>query len=307
MSLTDIQVKNLEEQATRIRESIIEMLVAAGSGHTAGPLGMADIFTAMYFTVLNHDPKNPDWVERDRLILSNGHIVPVRYATMAHAGYFPVDELKTLRKFGSRLQGHPERLALPGLENTSGPLGSGLSQASGMAIGLRMDGRHPLAPSERGGTGHPRVYCLMSDGELNEGNSWEAIMFAGNKKLSNLTAIIDRNNIQIDGMTEDIMPLEPLADKWRAFNWHVIEIDGHNFNEIVDAVNQAKAIAEKPTVIIAHTIPGKGIKEIEFDYRWHGTPPGSGPEDVWKKSDQESEMLKELRTLQGKIEGGHLN
>jgi transketolase len=293
--LSDSQIKDLELKAVAIRESIIEMLVAAGSGHTAGPLGMADIFTAMYFNILSHDPKNPDWADRDRLILSNGHIVPVRYATMAHAGYFPVDELKTLRKLGSRLQGHPERHALPGLENTSGPLGSGLSQASGMAIGLRMDGKKN------------RVFCLMSDGELNEGNSWEAIMFAGNKKLSNLTAIIDRNNIQIDGMTEDIMPLEPLADKWRAFNWHVIEIDGHNFNEIVDAVNQAKAIAEKPTVIIAHTIPGKGIKEIEFDYRWHGTPPGSGPEDVWKKSDQENEMLKELRTLQGKIEGGHLD
>ncbi len=284
--LSDSQIKDLELKAVAIRESIIEMLVAAGSGHTAGPLGMADIFTAMYFHILNHDPKNPDWSERDRLILSNGHIVPVRYATMAHAGYFPVAELLTLRKFGSRLQGHPERHALPGLENTSGPLGSGLSQASGMALGLRVDGKKN------------HVYCCMSDGELDEGNSWEAIMFAGNQKLSNLTAIIDRNNIQIDGTTESVMPLEPLADKWRAFNWHVIEIDGHNFNEIVDAVNQAKAITEKPTVIIAHTIPGKGISEIEFDFKWHGTPPNAEQAQVW---------LKELRTLQDKIEGGHLD
>lgn len=286
MSLTDTQIKNLELKANDIRISIIEMLVAAGSGHTAGPLGMTDIFTALYFHSLNHDPKNPDWLERDRLILSNGHIVPVRYAAMAHAGYFPVDELLTLRKFGSRLQGHPERHALPGLENTSGPLGSGLSQASGMALGLRLDGLKN------------RVFCCISDGELNEGNSWEAIMFAGKEKLANMTVIIDRNNIQIDGMTEDIMPLEPLADKWRAFNWHVIEIDGHNFNEIVDAINLANAIVEKPTVIIAHTIPGKGIAEIEGDYKWHGTPPNKEQAGVW---------LKELRILGGKIEGGHLN
>lgn len=286
MSLTDTQIKNLELKANDIRISIIEMLVAAGSGHTAGPLGMTDVFTALYFNSANHDPKNPDWANRDRIILSNGHIAPVRYATMAHAGYFPVEELLTLRKFGSRLQGHPERHALPGLENTSGPLGSGLSQACGVALGLRMDGLRN------------RVFCCMSDGELNEGNSWEAIMFAGKEKLGNLTAIIDRNNIQIDGMTEDIMPLEPLTDKWRAFNWHVIEIDGHNFQEIIDAINLAKAIVEKPTVIIARTIPGKGITEIEFDYKWHGMPPNKDQASVW---------LKELRTLGGKIEGGHLN
>ena len=289
--LSDTQIKDLELKAVAIRESIIEMLLAAGSGHTAGPMDMADIFTAMYFHILNHDPKNPDWVERDYLILSNGHIVPVRYATMAHAGYFPIDELKTLRKFGSRLQGHPERDRLPGLETTSGPLGSGLSQASGIALGLRMDGRKN------------RVYCAMSDGELDEGNSWEAIMFAGNKKLSNLTAIVDRNNIQIDGMTENVMPLEPLADKWRAFNWHVIEIDGHNFNEIVDAVNLAKTIVEKPTVIIAHTIPGKGIPEIEGNFLWHGGAPGQGVPNA----EEAAAWLKELRTLQGKIEGGHLD
>lgn len=289
MSLTDIQIKNLEEKAVLIRASILEMLVAAGSGHTAGPLGMTDIFTALYFHIANHDPKNPEWSNRDRIILSNGHITPVRYAAMAHAGYFPVEELLTLRKFGSRLQGHPERHALPGLENTSGPLGSGLSQAIGMALGLRMDG-------ESVGNPKPRVYCLMSDGELNEGNSWEAIMFAGKEKLSNLTAIIDRNNIQIDGDTEDVMPLEPLADKWRAFSWHVIEIDGHNFQDIVDAINLVKAVPEKPTVIIARTIPGKGVPEIEGNYKWHGTPPNKEQAETW---------LKELRTLSEKIETSH--
>ncbi|MEI8224208.1 MAG: transketolase [bacterium] len=289
MALSDEQVKNLELQATAVRQSILEMLVAAGSGHTAGPLGMADIFTALYFHVLHHDPKNPTWENRDRLILSNGHIVPVRYAAMAHAGYFPVEELLTLRKFKSRLQGHPERHALPGLENTSGPLGSGISQASGVALGLRLDESKLAFPK-------PHVYCCISDGELNEGNSWEAIMFAGKNRLANLTVITDRNNIQIDGMTEDVMPLEPLADKWKAFNWHVIEIDGHNFTEIINSINQAKAITEKPTVIIAHTIPGKGIPEIEFDYKWHGVPPTREQADVW---------LKQLRTLQGKIESGH--
>lgn len=284
MSLTDEQLKYLELTANNVRMSIIDMLQDAGSGHTAGPLGMADIFTAMYFHILNHDTKNPHWDGRDRLILSNGHIVPVQYAAMAHAGYFPVEELSTLRKFGSRLQGHPEREKLPGIENTSGPLGSGLSQASGMALGLKMDNKKN------------HIYCLMSDGELQEGNTWEAVMFAGNKKLNNLTAIIDRNNIQIDGMTENVMPLEPLADKWRAFNWHVIEIDGHNFQAIIDAVNLAKAVTEKPTVIIARTIPGKGITEIEGDYKWHGTPPNAEQEKKW---------LDELRTLQGKIEASH--
>lgn len=284
MSLTDDTIKELELKANDIRISLIDMLEDAGSGHTAGPLGMADIFTLFYFHILNHDPKDPAWSERDRLILSNGHITPIRYATMAHAGYFPKDELKTLRKFGSRLQGHPERERLPGLENTSGPLGSGLSQAAGIAYGARMDGKKF------------RTYCFMSDGEQQAGNIWEGAMFAGNNKLSNLTAIIDRNNIQIDGMTENVMPLEPLADKWRAFNWHVIEVDGHNMRAVDDAVNEAKAIFEKPTLIIAHTIPGKGIKEIEFDYTWHGKPP---------TKEEEGKFLKELRTLKGKIEASH--
>ncbi len=259
------------------------MLTAAKSGHTAGPLGMADIFTVFYFHVLNHRPKEPDWPERDRLILSNGHITPVRYAAMAHAGYFPIEECMTLRKFGSRLQGHPERDYLPGIETTSGPLGSGLSQSAGIAYAARMDKKKF------------HVYCFMSDGELQEGNSWEGAMFCGANKLSNLTAIVDRNNIQITGNTEDIMPLEPLADKWRAFNWHVLEIDGHNMEEVVNAVAEAKAIFEKPTVIIAHTIPGKGVPDIEGDYRWHGNPPGKGPTDKVPADKQEEVFLREIR------------
>ena len=282
--INDEKVRELELKANEVRQSIIEMLLEAGSGHTAGPLGMADIFTAFYFHILNHNPKNPDWEDRDRLILSNGHIVPVRYAAMAHAGYFPIEELKTLRKFGSRLQGHPEREKLPGVETTSGPLGSGLGQAAGIAYGARMDGKKF------------RTYCLMSDGEHDAGNIWESVMFAGKNKLSNLTGIIDRNNIQINGVTEDIMPLEPFREKYESFGWHVIDIDGHNMEEIVDAAEQAKAVFEKPTLIMAHTIPGKGIKEIEFDYTWHGKPPSKEEAD---------KFLKELRTLNGKIKSEH--
>jgi len=283
-ALTDAEVKRLENKASAIRQTIIEMLVAAGSGHTAGPLGMADIFTALYFHVLKHDPHNPAWEERDRLILSNGHITPVRYATMAHAGYFPVEECLTLRKFGSRLQGHPERDKLPGVETTSGPLGSGLSQASGYAYAARMDGRTF------------RVFCAMSDGEQQEGNTWEGAMFAGKYRLSNLTAIMDRNNIQIDGMTEDIMPLEPLRDKYEAFGWHVLEVDGHNIPQFIQACDEASAIAEKPTLILAHTIPGKGIRAIERDYRWHGKPPSK---------EEAALFLNELRTMEGKVASEH--
>lgn len=278
--LTDEEETQLTKKAETVRELILTMLVAAGSGHTAGPLGMADIFIALYFKILNHDPKNPDWPDRDRVVLSNGHIVPVRYATMALAGYFPVEECMTLRKFGSRLQGHPERERLPGMETTSGPLGSGLSQAAGIAYAARMDGKKF------------RTYCLMSDGEQAAGNIWEAAMFAGRNKLHNLTAIIDRNNIQINGMTEDVMPLEPLRDKYQAFGWHTIEINGHNMEEIVDAVETAKAIFEKPTVIIAHTIPGKGVPDIEFDFRWHGKPPSK---------DEAEKFLKQLRSMNGQV------
>jgi transketolase len=287
MSLTDKEIQTLEKRANEIRESIIEMLVEAGSGHTAGPLGMADVFTALYFYVLKQDPKNPAWPERDRLVLSNGHICPVLYAAMAHAGYFPVSELRTLRKFGSRLQGHPHREFLPMLETSSGPLGSGLSQAVGMALADRMD---------RGRNSDRFIYCLMSDGELDEGQSWEAAMLAGKEKLRNLIAIIDRNNIQIDGFTDDVMPLEPLREKWEAWNWHVQEVSGHNFIEIVGAIDQAKAIFEKPSMIIAHTIPGKGVKEFERDFHWHGKPPNK---------DQAKMALAELRTLGGKIRSEH--
>ena len=282
--ISEQKTEELELKANEARELLIEMLVEAGSGHTAGPLGMADIFTALYFHVLNHDPKNPEMPERDRLILSNGHITPIRYVVMAMAGYFPVEELKTLRKFGTRLQGHPERERLPGVETTSGPLGSGLGQACGVAYASRMDGKKF------------QTCCIMSDGEHDSGATWESVMFAGKNKLSNLTGIIDRNNIQIDGMTEDIMPLENLRAKYEAFNWHVLECDGHNIEQFVDMINEAKAIHEKPTVIIAHTIPGKGIKEIEFDYRWHGKPP---------MAEEAKKFLDELRTLGGKIKSEH--
>jgi transketolase len=282
--ISDKKVKELEKKANDIRQSIITMLVEAKSGHTAGPLGLADIYTALYFHILNHDPKKPDWAERDRLVTSNGHTCPVRYAAMAHAGYLPVEELQTLRKLGTRLQGHPERERLPGLETTSGPLGSGLGQAVGMALAARMDSK-PW-----------RTYCVMSDGEHDEGVLWESAMLAGKYRLANLTGVVDRNNIQIDGMTEDVMPLESMRAKWEAFNWHVIEVDGHNIEAFVDAVNQAKAIYEKPTVIIAHTIPGKGIQEIEFDYKWHGIPP---------KPDEAKKFLSELRTLGGTITSEH--
>jgi transketolase len=291
MAITDKEVAVLEKHAEEIRETIIEMLVAAGSGHTAGPLGMADIYSALYFHVLNHDAKNPDWDERDVLILSNGHIVPVRYAAMAHAGYFPVEECLTLRKFGSRLQGHPERLRLPGLETTSGPLGEGVSQAGGIAYAWRMDSKKKSVPSAVAHMSR-RVYVSMGDGEQDEGNVWEAVMWVGKNKLHNITAIIDRNNIQIDGMTEDIMPLESLCAKYEAFNWHVIEVDGHNIRQFIEATDEAKAIYEKPTLIIAHTIPGKGIPEIEFDYTWHGKPP---------TAEEGKQFLKELRSMKGKL------
>ncbi|MBI2449035.1 transketolase [Candidatus Pacearchaeota archaeon] len=280
--MTDI--KKLQKIANGIREDIIKMLVKAGSGHSAGPLGMADVFTAFYFNILNHNPKNPGWQDRDRLILSNGHITPVRYVAMAHAGYFPKQELMTLRKLGSRLQGHPERTRLPGVETTSGPLGSGLAQSAGYAYAARMDNKKF------------RVYCFCSDGEHDAGNHWEAVLFAGKYKLSNLTVVIDRNNIQIDGYTEDVMPLEPLEDKYKAFNWHVLHIDGHNMQEIIDAVNHAKAVYEKPSVIIAHTIPGKSVSFMENLPEWHGKPP---------TVEEAKKALHELRTLGGKIRGEH--
>ena len=274
----------LQLTANNIRESIIKMLVEAGSGHSAGPLDLADIFSALYFEVMNVDPKNPTWEERDWLVLSCGHTCPVLYATMAERGYFPKSELQTLRKLGTRLQGHPHNLSLPGLETTSGPLAQGSSQAVGIALAFRMDKKKN------------RVYLVMSDGEQDEGQTWEAVMLAGKEKLHNITAIIDRNNIQIDGFTEDVMPLDDLRAKYEAFNWHVLEVDGHNIQAIINAYAEAEAIYEKPTVIIAHTIPGKGVDFMEGQYEWHGKPP---------KPEEAKVALQELRTLQGKIKSEH--
>lgn len=281
----ELSIVVLEKKANDIRKDIIRMLEHAGSGHSAGPLGLADIFTALYFSEMNYNPKKPDWDKRDIFILSNGHTVPVQYVTMAHAGFFDRSELVTLRKFGSRLQGHPERTKLPGLETTSGPLGSGLSQACGMSMAMRMDKQT-----------HRWVYVVMGDGELDEGNIWEAAMFAGKYKLSNMIGIIDRNNIQIDGPTENVMPLEDLRAKWEAFGWHVLEIDGNNMQEIIDACKLGRAIIEKPVLIIAHTIPGKGVDFMEYDFHWHGKAPNK---------EEAKKALHELRTLGGKIRGEH--
>jgi transketolase len=290
--LTPHEVSALELAANHIRQSIIEMLTAAGSGHTAGPLGMADIFTLLYFAVMKHDPKNPNWDERDRLILSNGHICPVLYATMAHAGYFPIEELLTLRKFGSRLQGHPHRESLPGLETSSGPLGSGLSQAVGMVLAERMN--NPYSSKY--------FYCLCGDGELDEGQIWEAAMLAGKERLNNLIVIIDRNGIQIDGYTKDVMPLEPLAEKFEAFGFDVQSVDGHNMRAMNDAIGKAQSVYGQPSVIIAHTIAAKGVDVFERDFRWHGNPPGKGPEDRVPRDKQAEVALQRLRTLAGMIE-----
>jgi transketolase len=277
-----LTVTQLEQTANTIRKDIITMLEAAGSGHSAGPLGLADVVTALYFDIMNIRPEDPEWNERDFFFLSNGHTVPVQYAAMAERGYFDKAELKTLRKLGSRLQGHPERTKLPGLENTSGPLGSGLSQAAGVAYTLQYIESNPKR----------WVYCITGDGELDEGNIWEAAMFAGKYKLSQLIVFVDRNNIQIDGRTEDVMPLEDLAGKWRAFGWHVQEVDGHNIESLIDAADMAKAITNRPSIVIMHTIPGKGVDFMEYDYHWHGMPPNH---------EQAKKALHELRTLRGKI------
>ena len=281
----NLDIPGLAKKANDIRVDVIRMLEHAGSGHSAGPLGLADIFTALYFHILKHNPKKPDWGERDILILSNGHCTPVRYVTMAHVGYFPKPEIMTLRKFGSRLQGHPERLRLPGLETTSGPLGSGLSQATGMALALKMDD-----------VKNRWVYVICSDGELDEGNSWEAAMLAAKYNPGNLIAIIDRNNIQLDGPTELVMPLESLKAKWEAFGWFALDINGNDIEAVISAVEMAKAVTEKPVVIIAHTIPGKGVDFMEKDFHWHGIAPDH---------EQAKKALHELRTLGGKIKSEH--
>jgi len=275
----------LYRMANEMRVDLIKMLTKAGSGHSASPLATMEMFTALYFHILNHNPKKPEWEERDRLILSCGHYCPVRYTVMAHAGYFPHEELWTLRKYGTRLQGHPERERLPGVETTSGPLGSGLSQAAGMAKAAQMDGKKWW------------TYVLMSDGEQQAGNTWEGAMFAANNHLGNLIGILDRNNIQINGFTENVMPLEPLMQKYEAFGWHVQDIDGHNIEELMDAVNHAKAVFNKPSLILAHTIPGRGVEFMERKFEWHGKSPKPGAEG--------EEALKEIRTLGGKIRSEH--
>lgn len=272
----------IEQKANDIRQNIVKMLERAGSGHSAGPLGLAEIVATLYFDVMNIDPKKPEDSERDLFMLSNGHCAPVQYAAMAERGYFPKEELKTLRQWGSRLQGHPERTKLPGIENTSGPLGCGISQGAGAAYAFQyLDAQK-----------HRWVYVIVGDGELNEGNIWEAAMLAGKYKLSQLVVFVDRNNIQIDGPTEEVMPLEDLHAKWESFGWHVQEIDGHNVESIIDAVDMAKAISNRPSVIIAHTIPGKNVEFMEYDYKWHGIPPNA---------EQAKVALKELRSLGGKI------
>ncbi len=275
-----VTLSSLSMKANILRRDIVEMLTEAKSGHPAGALGMADVFSALFFSILKHNPKQPLWKDRDRLVLSNGHICPVLYAAMAESGYFPKSELKTLRVFGSRLQGHPSRVHLPGVETSSGSLGQGLSLAIGMALSARMNEETY------------RVYCVMGDGEQQEGQVWEALMFAGANKLRNLTVIIDRNNIQTDGFTEDVMPVDPLKAKYESFGWYVIEIDGHNIEECIDACEKAKAIFEKPTVIIAHTIPGKGVDFMQWDPAWHAKAPNK---------EQAKKALKELRTLKGSL------
>jgi transketolase len=279
-TLTSERRKELELKANNVREGIIRSLLAACSGHSAGSLDMADVFTALYGFIMRHDPQKPDWPQRDRLLLSCGHIAPVRYSAMANFGYFPVEELLTLREFGSRLQGHPERVKLPGLETTSGPLGEGLAQGTGMALGAKLDKKDW------------RVYVVTSDGEHQCGLHWEAMMTAAKFKLDNLTCIVDRNVIQIDGSTEDVMPLEPFADKYRAFNWEVFECDGNNIAEFIDVAERAKAVKGKPQVIIAHTVPGKGVSYMEGDYTWHGKPPNK---------EQAAEALRELEATRERI------
>ncbi len=279
-AISPADLLELQEHANLVRQGIIRSLLAAGSGHSAGPLDMADIFTALYRRVLRHDPRRPDWNDRDRLLLSCGHIAPVRYSAMADAGYFPTEELLTLRKFGTRLQGHPERVRLPALETTSGPLGEGLAQGTGMALAAKMDGKTW------------RVYVVTSDAEHQCGLHWEAVLTAAKFGLDNLINIIDRNFIQIDGSTEDVMPLQPLADKYRSFNWEVFECDGNDIAAFLQTIDRAKEVTGKPSVIIAHTLPGKGVSYMEGDYTWHGKPPNK---------DQAAQALQELEDARTRI------
>lgn len=255
-------IEELNKKALIIRRHIIEMIAEAGSGHPGGSLSSADILTALYFHVMNIDPKNPKWPERDRFVLSKGHAAPVLYATLAERGYFPKEELMTLRKTGSMLQGHPDMKATPGVDMTTGSLGQGLSCANGMALAGKLDKKDY------------RVYVLMGDGELEEGQIWEAAMTSAHYKLDNLTAFVDHNGLQIDGPIEKVMSPEVVQDKFRAFGWNVIDIDGHNINQIIEATEKARQVKGKPTVIVAKTIKGKGVPFMENQAGWHGKAPG---------------------------------
>lgn len=253
--------QQLAPMCKSVRRDIVEMTHHAGSGHPGGSLSAVELMVGLYFHAMRHDPKNPTWKDRDRFILSKGHACPVHYSVLAHAGYFPVEELNTLRKFGSRLQGHPNMHLLPGLDNSSGSLGQGLSVSNGLAIAAKLNKQDY------------RIYCLLGDGEIQEGQVWEAAMTAAHYKLDNVCALLDYNNLQIDGCCEDVMGIAPLTDKWRAFNWHVIEIDGHCMEQVLAAYEEAKATKGKPSIIIARTIKGKGVSFMENRAEWHGTAP----------------------------------
>ncbi|MGI6330497.1 MAG: transketolase [Zhaonellaceae bacterium] len=254
-------IENLQAICKDVRADIVKMTAAAGSGHPGGSLSSVELLTALYFNVLNHRPEEPNWPDRDRFILSKGHVCPVLYSVMARTGYFPVEELMTLRKFGSRLQGHPNVKALPGLESSSGSLGQGLSIANGLALAAKLNNKSY------------RVYCLMGDGELQEGQIWEAAMTAPHYGLDNVCAIVDYNNLQIDGKCDEVMGINPLAKKWESFNWHVIEIDGHDLAQVLKAYEEAANHKEQPSVIIAHTTKGKGVSFMENVAGWHGKAP----------------------------------
>ena len=255
---TEELVKRLEKLAKKFRREILIMTTKAGSGHPGGSLSAIDIITAIYFHQLRHDPSNPKWEDRDRFVLSKGHACPALYAVLSELGYFPKDEIYNLRRIGSILQGHPDMVKTPGVEMSTGSLGQGLSAAIGMALAAKLDRKDY------------RVYVMLGDGEINEGQVWEAAMVAAKYKLDNLIAILDRNRYQLDGYTEDFLPLEPLAEKWRSFGWHVMEMDGHNMKEILDTLDEAEKVKGKPVMIIAHTIKGKGVSFMENENKYHG-------------------------------------
>ncbi len=279
----------LSLKSNAVRKHIVEMVYNAGSGHPGGSLSATDILVALYFKIMKYDPKNPKWEDRDRFLLSKGHAAPAQYAVLAELGVFPVEELLTLRKIGSRLQGHPDMRKLPGIEASTGSLGQGLSIANGMALAGKLNRRLY------------NVYVMLGDGEVQEGQVWEAAMFASHYKLDNLIAFLDRNRLQIDGETEQVMSIEPIADKWKAFGWEVREINGHDFNEIIKVVEWAKEIKGKPVMIIAHTIKGKGVSFMEGSVHFHGKPPNDEEYKIAiKELDEERQrLMEEFKSLGG--------